>query len=318
LSAWTLSSPSYGQSAIQLVELEINGRPVILPGSSGSQAQQLGTYSNYAPATPASPALYYIGRGGSVQVLSRPGTPPVPVAGQAGSGQVKLAQIAVSPDGSRLAGLSEAGDTVYLGAIARGARLARPLAGAGFTALSWDRYDNLWVAGRGGVWLLPAGGAAPEQVAMPAGDGPVTAFRVAPDGVRIALIVRTGTGTQLLLGAITRDETGASISETVPIGSSLSNPMALSWYDADNLVVLTGSGPGGQVEQVPVNGDAPTEILSGEEAISVTALGSPNPLAVGSSNPLAAEVAGGHMAMSASLGSLWIDVGKGRSPAYPG
>jgi hypothetical protein len=67
-----------------------------------------------------------------------------------------------------------------------------------------------------------------------------------------------------------------------------------------------------------VNGDAPTEILPGEAAISVTAAGAPNPLAAGSSNPLAAELADGHMAMSASLGSLWIDMGLGRSPTYPG
>jgi len=316
---WTLSSPSYGQSAIQSVVLEIDGRPVTLPSSSGGQLQQLGMYPDYAPAAPASSDVYYVGGDGGVQVLSRPGAHAVPVAGQAGTGQVQLAQIAVSPGGGFVAGLSPAGDVVYSGAIARGARLSRRLTGAGLAALSWDRYDDLWVAGRGGVWMLPPDGTAPHQVAMPAGDEPVSALRVAPDGVRIALIARGAAGArQLLLGAITRDGTRASIRQTVPIGAGVSDPAALTWYDADDLVVLTGPGAGGQLVKVPVNGDSPTEIPPTEEAISVTALGAPNPLVTTSPNPIAAGLRDGHVAMSTSLGSPWIPIGAGRAPAYPG
>ena len=41
-------------------------------------------------------------------------------------------------------------------------------------------------------------------VSLPVGMGPVTGLKVAPDGVRIALIVGQGASAHMMIGAITR------------------------------------------------------------------------------------------------------------------
>ena len=145
------------------------------------------------------------------------------VPGQAGTGQVPLNKIAVSPDGHYLAGIAGPATTVYTEDLAAAAKphasaaaagLHSRLTGSGFSAPSWDSAGNLWVAGRvhgsPGVWVMPAGQGAPVRVSLPVGVGPVTGLRVAPDGVRIAMIVGSGAAAHMMLAAIARSGPASS------------------------------------------------------------------------------------------------------------
>ena len=68
------------------------------------------------------------------------------------------------------------------------------------------------------------------------------------------MLIRNKDGTQqVALTAIGGSGTSISFSSTVIIGPALTDPIALSWYDADHLVVLSRS----QLYEVPVNGGAP-------------------------------------------------------------
>jgi hypothetical protein len=149
------------------------------------------------------------------------------------------------------------------------------------------------------------------DLGLPAGDE-VTAFRVAPDGVRAAMIVKTGNGaSQLLLAAIIHSDAGAAVSigQTVAIGAGIADPGALSWYDADHIVVLAGAGSGAQLEEVPVNGGQPTLIGTQSGTVSVTGDGAG--LAVGLSN--------GELFVSPSLNAPWEPVDSaGKGPVFPG
>jgi hypothetical protein len=313
---WTLAGSTSDQPAIQSVELEVNGTPWTLPGADG-RVQQIGLYGNLVPSATAhaSPSFYYADSRGAVRALSgtAQGNAPqgAPVPGQAGTGQVPLTGAAVSPDRRYVAGLAAGGTAIYTGKLTRGAVLAQRLTGS-FTSLSWDDHDDLWAAGGGGVWMVPAGGGAAVRVtdALPAGDR-VTALKVAPDAVRCAMIVTSGAGSQLLLAAIVHAGQQAYLGPPVQISSENVHYTALTWYDADHVIALSQTSNGPVLYEVAVNGEMLSPVPAEQGTVSITADGSAGPLVAGLSN--------GQMVMLASLGGLWSGVvGQGRGPAYPG
>ena len=118
---WTLARSTAVEPSIQSVELEVNGNPVTLPGS-GSPAQQIGSYASYVPSAPAHASFYYADGQGQVRSLSgaaQASSPQgAPVPGAAGTGQIPLTTVAVSPDGRYVAGLGPGG-VLYTGSLAR-------------------------------------------------------------------------------------------------------------------------------------------------------------------------------------------------------
>ncbi|HYZ54356.1 MAG TPA: LpqB family beta-propeller domain-containing protein [Streptosporangiaceae bacterium] len=309
---WTLAGSTSDQPAIRSVELEVNGTPWTL-GGSGSPVQQIGLYGNYVPSAPSHASFYYADGRGAVHALSdtaQGNTPQgTPVPGQAGTGQIPLTEAAVSPDRRYVAGLAAGGTAIYTGTLTQGGVLTQRLTGS-FTSLSWDSHDDLWAAGNGGVWMVPAGGGAAVRVAgaLPAGDR-VTALKVAPDGVRCAMIVTSGAGSQLMLAAIIRAGQQAYLGPPVPISSE--NFTALTWYDADHVIALSQTSHGPVLDEVAVNGELLSPVPAEQGTVSITADGSAGPLVAGLSN--------GQMVMLASLGGLWSGVvGTGSDPAYPG
>ena len=312
---WTLAGSSSDQPAIQSVELEINGVPRTLPGS-GSPVQQIGMYSGLVPSGAAHGSFYYADSKGAVRSLSGTAQADAPqgalVPGQAGTGQTSLAGIATSPDGRYLAGLDPGGNAVYTGKLSRGAALGQRITGH-FTSLSWDAHDDLWAAGSNGVWMLPPDGRAPVQVAdsLPSGDR-VSVLRVAPDGVRCAMIVTGGGGSQLMLAAIVHPaQQQAYLGAPVQISSQNVHFTALTWYDADHVIALSQRSNGPVLGEVAVNGEMLSPVPAEQGTVSITADGPSNPVVAGLSN--------GQMVTLATLGGLWSGaVGTGRDPAYPG
>jgi hypothetical protein len=316
---WTLTGSSYSPALLQAVKIKVNGH-LWAPGPGDAVLSQT-DYARFVPRVPRDANLYYLGVGGAVRVFGRLAH-SVPVPGEAGTGRIPLTQVAVSPDGRYLAGAAGPADTVYTGDLSAAAKLhasdeARNLhlrlTGTGFTGLSWDSSDRLWVAGRvhrsPGVWVIPPTGA-PVRVTMPAGLGPVTGLRVAPDGVRIALIVGQGFGARVVLGAIERTGTAVSIPQIVPLAPGLFEPSALTWYDQDHLLAITQQGTASQLWEVPVNGDAPVSKNSLPGMVSIAAAGGQNPLYLGMS--------AGRLENSVGLGEPWRDIAAGWDATYPG
>ena len=310
---WTLAGSSSDQPSIQSVELEVNGTPRTLAGPQ-SPVQQIGTYAGYVPSAPAHASFYYADSRGAVRSLS--GTAEAnapqgaPVPGQAGTGQVPLTQVAVSPSGNYVAGLGPGG-ALYVGRPTRGATLAQRANGP-FTSLSWDSHDDLWATGNGQVWLVPGGvGAAiPVATTLPSGMQ-VSALKVAPDGVRCAMLVTGSGGSQLVFAAIVRSGSQAFLGPAVPISSQNGDFIALSWYDPDHVIVLSRSSGNTVLDEVAINGETLVPVPAEDGTVSITA--------DGSSNPLVAGLSSGQMTTLASLGGLWSGVvGAGRAPAYPG
>ena len=317
---WTLAGHSYGASAVQSVQLEINGHPRLPPASLSG-----GRLALSVPEAPADQPLYSLAATGAVQQRTRLAPVPRPVPGEVGEGRVPLSSIAVSPAPSSeryLAGLSPSRQVVYYGPIRRGGKLSTwSVPGGGVTSMSWDVRGNLWVAAPNGVWMLPPPADSGKRKAvrldlgLPNGSV-VSQLRVAPDGVRFAMIVHEPGwhGHRLLLAAIGKAPgPGPALGPSVPIGTELRHPPSqLTWYDADHLVVLSQSRTAGrQLWEVPVNGGTSTALVTESGTQSITA--------AGPANPMAAGLARGQLALESNLNGTWMPQrGTAGSPVYPG
>jgi hypothetical protein len=193
------------------------------------------------------------------------------------------------------------------------------MSGVSIASVSWDRNDNLWVAGSSGrkpkVWVLGASGGPPVSVGLPPRIRSVTALRVGPDGVRVAMLtsVRTPNGpeTEVLLAAIVKTSNDQVILSTAgQVGADLTGPSALTWYDADHLLVVNQASSGPQLEEVPVDGDRSSSQSIEPGMVSIAAAGPDNGLFVGLQT--------GHLAKSVGLGELWNQFAEGSAATYPG
>jgi hypothetical protein len=311
---WTLIGSGGSGPAVQSVQLSVNGKPWSPPGSDLNPVQQL-HQSKYTPANGASSQFYYVD--GAGDLLSRASSvgKPVKVA-HIGTG---FTQIAVSPDKQYVAAVKNG--SLFTGRV--GDPLVRR-AGDGYTSLSWDPADDLW-ATTGDQIVMLSGAASPSQqagkpiaVSVVNSDGttqnvgPFTGLRVAPDGVRVAIIVG---GNDLDFGAFVPLDNARPGQAAVQIVLSqfyVSVPSAtftsVTWYGPDNVIALRDPGP--QLTEYPVDGGSSTSIPAQPHMSWITAsLG----------NPLIASLPRGAMAADSSLSGSWMPVqGTGISAVYPG
>ena len=102
------------------------------------------------------------------------------------------------------------------------------------------------------------------------------------------------------------------IDQTVQLGPNIANPMAMTWYNADNLLVLAAVGKGNTLWEVPVDGQSATgPLVTPPGAVAITA--------DGAANVLVAGLSGHQLAVSTSLKGPWLNLkDEGQNPAYPG
>lgn len=319
----TLSGAGQGQPLVRSVSLSLNGKPWN-PSTTNNPVQSSGAFT--AP-TGQSDAFYYLdGRG---EVRRQPSGAGAAVTAQdIGTG---YSAIAVSPDGHYLAALRNG--TLYTGPLS-GPLVKRE--GSGYTTMSWDVNDNLWTTANGSVYMM-SGDVSPSSAQSPQAapasvnvvrlngtleSGPVSAVRVAPDGVRVALIIG-GESQTLAFGAIatpSQEETRANRPPTVMqitlspfsvASGPLSSFSSVAWYGPDNVITLgaTAGMPGPVLTEQPVNGGSSTTITSaaGIESIAVSA-----------DSELIAGAKGGVLLADASPSGAWARIGTGLAPAYPG
>jgi Tol biopolymer transport system component len=170
--------------------------------------------------------------------------------------------------------------------------------------------------------MLAAGGKTEVSVGF---AGAVKDLSVAPDGVRIAFTAQPigSKSTGLFLAAIDGGQqqnngqlgspaTHQSIRVYASLGPNLSDPASLTWYDADDLIVLNDEADGNTLWQVPVDGQSAAKL-------QVAPTGVTSITADGPANVLVASVAGGNLYVSTSLEGGWYQLGNpGQNPAYPG
>jgi hypothetical protein len=327
---WTLVGSGQGGSQVSSVQLNVNGKAFAPSGSSGNPVENR-SQASFGPATGASATaagqlVYYLDSTGEVY------SNRVGVAGVAGQ-QARVAkigvgytQIAVSQDGKYLAALRGNGD-LYIGPL-HGP--LEPQQGSGYTTLSWDPTDNLWASTGADeqIFVFRAGAGLNTRQTRPIeatvtsgaglGSGVVTALQIAPDGVRVAMILNSD---QLTFGAIVWGPgTGTGLGSVriqlsfFNVSDVTSGFAGVTWYGADNVITL--GGPPSTLTEYPVNGGTPTSQMLDQSVQSITA--SPG-------QALIAGVAKGEMIEASNLTGAWATIAtgagtpvKGISPTYPG
>ncbi|MFP5416199.1 MAG: LpqB family beta-propeller domain-containing protein [Actinomycetes bacterium] len=126
-----------------------------------------------------------------------------------------------------------------------------PLGGSvGLRRPHFDRRGDLWVVNDAGAMALVSVDASWREVAVAGlGEGRVEAFRVAPDGARMALVVQRPTGQRAVgLARVVRGADGAVSLEgwrelTVTTSSvGPANVLDVGWRAPDSLLVLVADG----------------------------------------------------------------------------
>ncbi|HEX9030662.1 MAG TPA: LpqB family beta-propeller domain-containing protein [Streptosporangiaceae bacterium] len=287
----TLTSSPYSPSPasqIQSVVLEVNNRVVRQPlpppyanwiprVGAGSPAGQL-YFQDTAAELPA-PAVETLKDGKPVSV-SLPG----------GVGGAPFTAMAVTPGPPSQAVLAGCvGDKLYLMPRWQGGTQVSRILPANCTSLSWDSSRNLWLTAGGNAYKIPGAGTAGHVgpvtvVYCPACSGTrstslaIGMLRIAPDEVRVAMIVHTRSSSQVMIGAISSGPSftyvgncGVSCggkgagrtTKLVPVGTDVPNPSAVAWLDPDHLLVLDhGGSAAAQIYEVPLNGGPSTPLAT--------------------------------------------------------
>lgn len=155
-----------------------------------------------------------------------------------------LTTAALSPDGSRVAGVATTATGVQLLVGAAGQGVVRAVAGDSLTRPTWAPDSRAaWVVQNGTTVLRVSqddrtGAVSTQQVdstALRLGTGLITSLRLSRDGVRAALVV----GGVAEVSVVTRGPAGTlALSAPMPIGTILgTSARTLDWSGSDSLLV---------------------------------------------------------------------------------
>jgi len=220
---------------------------------------------------------------------------------------------AVGPTTDRLAVVDKSGRLVRL-ADAAGSKSSVILTGTSIAQPSFDPTGDLWLVDAtskgSSVWIYRDG----KLLAVGTGSlgaQQITALRVSADGARVALTVRTGTTSSLVIARLQRTGSNAvpALGAPLTIRVDLDRMDGLAWSADDTLALLASRGGAPlQPYQVTTDGAAVDNVGSSPNARS---------LAAEFGQPLLLGGTDGRI-YSYEQGVRWQDVAPGENPCYPG
>jgi hypothetical protein len=259
---WTLQQ----LREVDQLELEIEGKPVHVPGASGV-VQPAGLWSGYDPdGTADVPHGYMRTADGRLAALDSKNTPQVLAS------KLRVSHPAISYDTREVASVGAKGDTVTVTDLALGttrAVLHAKLKNGRFSTPSWDTRGNVWAVESNShgsrLWEIEGGTKTLNVDGWTLAPYPVKALRISRDGTRAAAIVQMGGTSLVQLGRVDRappsglqPEGGLQAEGFITISSDIEGAIDLAWRDADHLAVIgvTASNPSPLLYDVPVSGAA--------------------------------------------------------------
>ena len=294
---------------VQAVDVTAAGQPFFVPGVGNPQSRD--AWPEVDPAGLPLNAAAYVASTIGVRQLTDDGT--IPIAGQAGTREPLLADIAVSHDASRIAGVDVDGQ-VWSGAIAVGSSLFEFDELPSPVSLAYDGDVNVWAVDDAGTLALysPSGRAFPIDVTGLSDADVLTAAVPSRDGTRAALLVVSGQRSYVLLARVVRASAtarvGISVQEPIRVESRLVEAVDVAWSSADSLAVL-GSESAGSLQVFEIN------VGRG----SLTAQGAPEgPLSVAAAPGLPTLVSAADGVVYDNTTGTWSGRVNATSPTYPG
>lgn len=226
---------------VRFLNLNAGGQTLDVPGAPNPQP--IDSWSAFDPnAMPWGTTAYGV-LGGRVIDLDR--TPPLPIPGGAGLASPPLSGIAVSLRGDLIAGL-DADARLWIGTTAAGTTLTPAAAEPGQSRPSFGRGPEAWVVGPDGkLRRVTASGEATEvQVDGLPPKAQLESIAMSRDGTRVALTVRRGPRTYVMLAIVTVREEVRRVESPVRVDNRLTTVTDVAWADDDRLIVLGVEGAG--------------------------------------------------------------------------
>ncbi|WP_240434531.1 LpqB family beta-propeller domain-containing protein [Streptomyces sp. YIM 130001] len=272
---------------------------------------------------------YFVDDKGQLVRMPKNGDDVEPVSGPFGAGEQEFRTVAVSRAEDRAAGVSNDGNSLFVGSLLAGGSLERTKVRSKakkeedrLTAPSWDGRGDLWVADQDPenprlLWL-PEGEGAPTEVRVAGlGDGRIKSVRVSADGARVALLVEDEGTVSLKVGRVERegtpDEPVVDVRELRLAAPQMEEVTAMSWAGGSRLVVV-GKEAGGVQQLRYVQSDGSVSLgptLPGLTGATEIAASEDDRL------PLVAHSEDGIVRLA--QGANWRTVLKeGSAPVYPG
>lgn len=296
---WTLRQVS-GVTAVRLL---IDGAPVTVP-KVGLRAP-IDAWPTFDPApAPRNHSLLWIDEGrlrstADIRSLAR-------------SDPGSVAAVGRSYDGSTLAVVQAGAGRQRLLTGPAGGRLTERLAATSITAPTFDSVGDVFAvvtdSGRQRVVAVTASGTVRV---VPADDGvlrpPVSALRIAPDGVHVAAVVGSG---QLFVGLVQPAGGGWRLGRFHLVNQTLRGVSGVSWSAPDTLIVAV-EGVGSTRQLLETDTDGYTLRPVSTDGVR----GTPIAVCAAPSLPLVLATADG-VVWSESGG--WHKVGAGGQPVYSG
>jgi len=311
--AFTLGQVEFAGAGVRLTD---GGRPVRVPAASGNEFSTV-DFTGASPNAVAPGAKSYFLRDGAVYsaetgqalpgFLGQPARNLVSVAFRRSAKNLQVA--GVTADGNL-----EIGDDTQLAAVRiPAAVVSRP---------EWSpQDDDVWfgAGARDGIYRVSAGSAVrPVSASSAVGSlppGRVSTIRFSPDGVRVALVIRTAAGTGTVwLGSVVNSGADVRIDSLEPITPSAMSVTDLAWADPTRLLLIAAA-PGAQPQVSEM-------LCDGSDLTPQTAAGLPGVPTSIAAAPQQDPLVSANGQILALNGSTWTPVGAGSSavvgtnPAY--
>lgn len=223
---------------VRFVDLNAGGQALEVSGATNPQSMD--SWPAFDPnAMPRGTTAYGV-IGGRVIDLDR--EPALPVPGGAGLASPPLDGIAVSLADDRVAGLDAEG-RLWIGPLTAGSTLVDSPE-VGQSRPSFGRGEQAWVVGADGVLrrVDALGEAVEVQVDGLHPKAELESVSVSRDGTRVALTVRRGPRTFVMLAIITIREDVPRVESPVRVDNRLTTVTDVAWADDARLVALAAEG----------------------------------------------------------------------------
>ena len=266
----------------------VNQNPFRMPYSD-EDSFQVGTDSIPADIDPlpniAGTELYAL-QGSSVALVDATtgAANPRPMAGALGAGRLDVDSLAVSGGNTDIAVVTDDRTVLRSGLTTTGNPAVRLSGVSELLRPQYSRYGELWAAGvsgtQQGFWAMT--GKKTTEVRAPfLANATISAFRLSPDGTRVALVRSVGGRDELGIARITRAET-ITLDGWRPLDTRQLNSPGLrvirdvAWLDADDLMVLGSTTAVGSMIPYQISQDASQIIAPSEtkdwDAVELTNL----------------------------------------------
>lgn len=255
---------------VKKVLVQVDSQPFKVPQSQGSDlAVPVGVDPALDPVPTVGAEQLYGVRDGALAEIDADATAPDPrpFPGALGEGRHPVSSLAVTVDDTTLAAVTDGG-TVLRRVGTDGTGLATLLEGvSGLLRPQYSRTDELFAVGEQGgsqrMWVLADGSATVVGRSLFAA-GEVTAFRVSPDGSRMAVVVRQGGVARVGLarivrsGGITVEDWRELDTDTELNTSTVTDVRDVAWLNATDLLVLGRNTAGGAFVPSTISVDGST------------------------------------------------------------